>query len=105
MHWGKCIVPTVSIRRDSNLIKGCESALWLSHSLSDGRHYFLVDSDSVVIKGLAALILCRVNAKASVDILAVDFDQYFSILGLQKHLSPSRLNGIHALLKTIRTYC
>jgi len=99
--WGKSMPPQTDIRQDDYLLKGCESLVWLQHQQVDNKHYFTIDSDSNVIKGLAAIILCQVNGKTHEAIHKIDFEQCFHSLGLQKHLSDSRMNGFYNIYKTI----
>jgi cysteine desulfuration protein SufE len=60
-----------------------------------------MDSDSSIVKGLANLILCRVNGKSKEQITDINFDLYFNELGLKKYLSESRVNGVQALLEFV----
>lgn len=99
--WGKSLTQQENIREDNYLIKGCESSVWLKHQKIKQDHYFMVDSDSNVVKGLAILILCRIDGKNTDTIEQIDFKHYFSQLGLEKHLSQSRINGFNALYNAI----
>ncbi|MGH1485735.1 MAG: aminotransferase class V-fold PLP-dependent enzyme [Cellvibrionaceae bacterium] len=101
MQWGRLLDRNDVIRKDTFLLQGCESNVWIDCSLTEDRYYFSIDSDSNFIKGLAVVLLCRVQAKSAEDIMAVDFNKYFSDLGLGKHLSPTRTNGFHSLVDFI----
>ena len=90
------------LRVDSAQVRGCESNAWLYHCEIDGQHYFVADSDARIVKGLVALLLIACNGKSSAEITAFDPDNYFSQLGLQGQLSPSRTNGLLALAKAIK---
>ena len=90
------------LRVDSAQVRGCESNAWLYHCEIDGHHYFVADSDARIVKGLVALLLIACNGKSSAEITAFDPDNYFSQLGLQGQLSPSRTNGLLALAKAIK---
>ncbi|WP_346839654.1 aminotransferase class V-fold PLP-dependent enzyme [Microbulbifer sp. SAOS-129_SWC] len=103
MRWGKAIADKPAIRRDSNLVRGCESAAWLVHRENEGRHYFALDSDSRVVKGLGALLLSQVDGKTAAEIRALDIAGMFTDLGLAQHLSESRSNGFYALLQRTRS--
>ncbi len=84
-------------------VRGCESNAWLYHCEIEGKHYFIADSDARIVKGLIALLLIACNGKSSSEICAFDPDNYFSQLGLQGQLSPSRTNGLLALAKAIKS--
>ncbi|GAA5140257.1 SufS family cysteine desulfurase [Thalassotalea piscium] len=93
-----------SKRSDSTLIQGCESAAWLTYS-KDINHlyYFQTDSDAKIIRGLLAVVLLAFNGKSAAEILNFDINNYFSQLGLLKHLSPSRGNGLLAIVDKIKS--
>lgn len=101
MDWGKQIAPKPAIRTEANAVRGCETALWLSHAVQDGRHYFAVDGESRIIKGLAALLLAQVNGRTGPEIDAMDLTALVAGLGLTDHLSPSRNNGLRALISRL----
>lgn len=93
-----------SERNEQSLIQGCESAAWLTYSKDVNGHYiFLTDSDAKIIRGLLAVVLTAFNGKISAEILAFDIDQYFTQLGLMNHLSPSRGNGLLAIVEKIKS--
>jgi len=99
--WGRSMDEQAQIRQPAYFIKGCESSVWLKHHLNNEKHYFIVDSDSAVIKGLAALVLCRINNKSTKEIETIDFDTYFNSIGLSQHLSESRQNGFNSLFQAM----
>lgn len=103
-QWGACIAQKPTLRQDQYLVKGCETAVWLRHYQQGEQHYFIVDSDSSVIKGLAALLLVWFNGQTSAAIQSLSIEEKYQQLGLQKHLSPSRMNGFMALLNAIIKY-
>ncbi|TKB53671.1 SufE family protein [Ferrimonas aestuarii] len=85
-------------------VSGCESKAWLYHHQSDdGKHHFLADSESRIIKGLLVLILSACNHKHSSALAELDLESWFTELGLSAHLSPSRANGVAALIQTIKS--
>ncbi len=90
-------------KTDENLIKGCQSKVWLKGEKKDDKILFTADSDAVLTKGIIA-ILIRVfsNQKAS-DILAADTD-FIDKIGLKEHLSPTRANGLVSMIKNIKMY-
>ncbi len=104
-RWAARLAPKPEIRVAENFVEGCESEVWITHQKrSDGKHQFLIDTDSRVIKGLSVLLLLLVSGKTSDEILNLDFDEVFSQLGLEKYLSPSRSNGFRSLVNRIRTF-
>ena len=103
---GKQVTTKEYLRKDKNLLTGCESKLWINvdkkvSSDGDTIYFFTMDSDSNIVKGLANLILCRVNGKSKEQIADIKFDLYFNKLGLKKYLSESRVNGVQALLEFV----
>lgn len=85
-----------------NLVKGCESNTWLSYDLRpDGKIHFAADSEARIIRGLLALVLDIFNNKTAAEIREIDIDSIFSQLELQRHLSPSRGNGLKAVIDKI----
>ena len=89
-------------RTELSLITGCESHAWLICYKEEGNLFrFKADSDAKVIRGLFAIILAAVDNKTAAQISAFDMDNYFSELGLLQHLSPSRGNGLRAIVQKI----
>ncbi|MCV6615557.1 MAG: aminotransferase class V-fold PLP-dependent enzyme, partial [Cellvibrionaceae bacterium] len=103
LQWGASIASKAELRQDCRRIKGCEAALWLQADLIDGHYTFRHDSDSRLVRGLAALILTWVNGSDAETIKTYDFETQLQQLGLSKHLSPSRSNGIAALITRLRS--
>lgn len=91
-----------SKRSDANLVKGCQSQVWIEHIQVDNHFWFEVDSDAFIVKGLLGVILAAYNGKTPDDIAAFDIEQYFDQLGLMRHLSPTRGNGLRAMVEKIR---
>lgn len=92
-----------SDKTDRHLVPGCESRTWLVHQQSQGRFRFSADSDARIMKGLLTLIIEQFNDKTAAEIRAVDIQQLFATLALEQHLSPSRGNGLHAVVERIYT--
>ena len=90
-------------KTDDNIIKGCQSKVWLKGEQNDDKVTFTADSDAILTKGIIA-ILIRVfsNQKAS-DILNADMD-FIDEIGLKEHLSPTRANGLVSMIKNIKMY-
>lgn len=91
-------------RREDNFVHGCQSQVWLIHHFDDdnGRLYLLIDSDAMIVRGLAAIILVALNGKSPRDLLATDVDELFEELDLFRHISPTRGNGLRAMVGKIR---
>ncbi|MCH7349071.1 SufE family protein [Aeromonas sp. MR7] len=88
---------------EEHRLKGCESQAWLKGEKSeDGCWHFACDSDARIVRGLIVIVLAALNHKTAEAILAFDMDGYFTELGLEKHLSPSRGNGLRAIVLAIR---
>jgi cysteine desulfuration protein SufE len=90
-------------KTDQNLIKGCQSRVWLVAEKSNGKIYFRGESDAVIVKGLVALLLRVVSGRTSKEIAENDL-HFIDDLGLKQHLSPTRSNGLLAMVKQIRLY-
>ena len=101
IQWGKLIQPKADIRLPANLIKGCEIPVWLAHEQQGEQHYLGFDSDSSVMNGLAALLLVQVNGKTRTELAGLDLQHALRVLGLEKHLTPSRNNGLKAIIARI----
>lgn len=89
-------------KTDDRLVRGCQSQVWLDYERSDGKLDFSVDSDAVIVRGLLALVLCAVDHKTPEEILAFDIEAYFNAIDLLKHLSPTRGNGLRAMIERIK---
>ncbi|MBV4487064.1 SufE family protein [Pseudomonas sp. SWRI153] len=83
---------------DANRVHGCESQVWLVGALQDGHWQFSASSDARMIRGLVALLLLRVNGLSAAELRQVDLPDWFNQLGLSRQLSPSRSNGLNAVL-------
>lgn len=90
-------------KTDQNLIDGCQSRVWIACDEKDGRLYFRAESDALIVKGIVALVVRVVNGHTPAEIL--DADLYFiEKIGLTEHLSPTRSNGLLAMIKQVRMY-
>ena len=89
---------------DQNLIDGCQSRVWVQCDMTDdGRLVFTADSDALIVKGIIALLIQVISGHTPREIL--DADLYFiERIGLKDHLSPTRSNGLLAMVKQIRMY-
>lgn len=88
---------------EEHLVRGCQSQVWIDSSCKDGLFWFEADSDAFIVKGLLGVVLAAYNGKPAADILAYDIEEYFETLGLLKHLSSTRGNGLRAMVEKIRT--
>jgi cysteine desulfuration protein SufE len=86
-----------------NLIDGCQSRVWLQADYIDGKVHFQADSDAIIVKGIISMLVRVLSDRTPQEIL--DADLYFiDAIGLHDHLSPTRSNGLLAMLKQIRAY-
>jgi cysteine desulfuration protein SufE len=90
-------------RKEDNLIKGCQSKVWLQPELKNGKLYFHADSDALITKGLVALVVSVFNGQTPGDIASSDI-YFIKKIGLDSHLSPTRSNGLLAMLKQMKFY-
>ncbi len=90
-------------KTESNLIDGCQSRVWLQADYVDGRIHFSAESDALIVKGIVALLIRVLDNSTPQEIL--DTDLYFiEQIGLKEHLSPTRSNGLLAMVKQMRMY-
>jgi len=92
----------VEKQTDEHLIRGCQSKVWLHYQSDDNKFWFEADSDAFIVKGLLALVLAAYSGKSSEEILGFDIDAYFDSLDLMSHLTPTRGNGLRAMVARIR---
>jgi cysteine desulfuration protein SufE len=103
MQWGDRLPPVADPEKsDEHLVDGCESKVWLLGDVIDGHWQFRAASDARLIRGLVALLLARVNGLSAQDLQQVDLADWFNQLGLSRQLSPSRSNGLNAVLQKMR---
>ena len=88
-------------KTDANKVEGCQSQVWITHHVENGRHYFNATSDSHIVRGLQAVLLTFVNGLTSKEIQKLDMLAIFKRMGLEEHLSPSRRNGFLAMTNRI----
>lgn len=90
-------------RTDNYVIKGCQSRVWVDARLEDGKVYFAADSDAIITKGIIALLIRVMNGRTPKEI--IDLDLYFiDAIGLGENLSPTRSNGLVAMIKQMKMY-
>ena len=91
-------------RKNSNLIKGCQSRVWLQADLTpEGKVHFQAESDALIVKGIVTLLIRVLDQQTPDDILSADL-HFIEDIGLKDHLSPTRSNGLVAMLKQMKLY-
>lgn len=90
-------------RTEENLIKGCQSRVWVSAQLVDGKIVFEADSDAIITKGIVALLLRVLNHRTPREIIDSDLN-FIDRIGLKENLSPTRSNGLLAMIKQMKMY-
>ncbi len=90
-------------RTDAYLIKGCQSRVWLQAELEGGRVVFRADSDAVITRGIAAMLIRVFSGQTTQDIISAD-TSFIDRIGLQEHLSPTRSNGLLSMLKQMKLF-
>ncbi|RPD42004.1 SufE family protein [Chitinophaga barathri] len=90
-------------KTDDNLIRGCQSKVWLHAELTDGKLVFTADSDAVITKGLVGLVIQVLSGQTPKDIAEAEI-YFIDAIGLTSHLSPTRSNGLLSMLKQIKLY-
>ena len=93
-----------ALHTEERIVRGCQSQVWLEmeYDAQQDRLYLAVDSDALIVRGLAAMVLAALNRQSPRAIVDYDMDTYFEQLDLLKHLSPTRGNGVRAMVERIR---
>ena len=89
-------------KTDDYLLRGCQSQVWIDSEFDQGALHFEADSDAHIVRGLLCVVLAAYNHKTPQQILAFDIDGYFDGVDLVKHLSPTRGNGLRAMVQKIQ---
>ena len=90
-------------KTDNNLIKGCQSKVWLQGEQNNDKIVFTADSDAILTKGIIAILIRTFSNQSATDILDADMD-FIDQIGLKEHLSPTRANGLVSMIKNIKMY-
>ena len=90
-------------KTDNNLIKGCQSKVWLQSEKNNDKIVFTADSDAILTKGIIAILIRTFSNQSATDILDADMD-FIDQIGLKEHLSPTRANGLVSMIKNIKMY-
>ncbi len=104
IEMGKAVPPIKEeYKKPENLINGCQSRVWLHAEYIDGLVHFTADSDAVITKGIAWLLIRALNKNTADDIINADM-AFLDEIGLKEHLSPTRSNGLVSMLKQMKFY-
>ena len=90
-------------KTEENLIKGCQSKVWLHGQQNDGKIVFTADSDAILTKGIIAILIRAFSNQKAEDIINAD-TQFIDEIGLKEHLSATRANGLVSMIKNIKMY-
>lgn len=99
----ECPVIDERDKTEQNLIRGCQSRVWLSCEHRDGRLYFRADSDAVITRGIITLLIRALDGHTPQEILDAKLD-FIDAIGLREHLSPTRSNGLTSMVKQMKMY-
>ena len=90
-------------KTDNNLIEGCQSRVWLQADYTDGKVFFRAESDAMIVKGIVSLLIKVYSGHTPDEILGCE-PYFVEAIGLKEHLSPTRSNGLLAMIKQMRLY-
>jgi len=98
-------LPEISdqFKTDEYLINGCQSKVWLNAEYKDGKVYYQADSDAIIVKGIAALLVKTLNGETPDDIINTEL-HFIDKIGLKQNLSPTRSNGLLAMVKKMKLF-
>ncbi|KZY45371.1 MULTISPECIES: SufE family protein [unclassified Oleiphilus] len=91
-------------KTELNLVHGCQSQVWLVHNFDEASNklFFLIESDAIIVKGLASVVLATLNARSPAEIVAKDVEAIFNDMDLMRHISPTRGNGLRSMLERMK---
>jgi cysteine desulfuration protein SufE len=92
-----------ALKTDDHLIRGCQSQVWLNAEMKDGKVHFTADSDAIITKGIIATLVRVLNDQSPENIVNADL-HFIDAIGLKEHLSPTRSNGLLAMIKQMKIY-
>lgn len=90
-------------RTEQHLIEGCQSRVWVTAEMRDGKVYYTADSDAIITKGIIALLIRVMNGRTAEEAAALDL-YFIDAIGLGENLSPTRSNGLRAMVKQMKLY-
>ena len=93
----------ISYKTDDNLIKGCQSKVWVHAEMQDNKLIFTADSDAIITKGIIAILIRVFSNQTPKDIIEANTD-FIDKIGLKEHLSPTRANGLVSMIKQLKMY-
>ncbi len=98
-------LPTIEekYKTDDNIIKGCQSKVWVHAELNDNKLAFTADSDAIITKGIIAILIRAFSNHTPAEIIDAD-TQFIDEIGLKEHLSPTRANGLVSMIKQLKLY-
>ena len=104
IDYGKQLKPMPeSDKNPQNLIDGCQSSVWFTAKYEDGKIYYTGESDAILVKGMVALLIQVLDGQTPEDIAKADL-YFIDRIGLREHLSPTRSNGLAAMVKQMKLY-
>nr|WP_221197192.1 SufE family protein [Simiduia aestuariiviva] len=100
---GKALPPMDdALKTPERLVKGCQSNVWIEPEFDGARLIFTVGSDAVIVQGLLAVVMAAYQGQTPAAIINFDIDSYFKALDLERHLSPTRGNGLRAMVGRVK---
>lgn len=90
-------------KTNNNIIKGCQSKVWVHAEMKDDKVVFTADSDAIITKGIIAILIRAFSNQRPIDIIEAD-SNFIDDIGLKEHLSPTRANGLVSMIKQIKMY-
>ena len=93
----------VEYKTDNNLIEGCQSRVWLQADYADGKVHFRAESDAMIVKGIVSLLIKVYSGRTPDEILNTE-PRFVEAIGLKEHLSPTRSNGLLAMIRQMKLY-
>lgn len=90
-----------ALRNEKNLIEGCQSRVWVSSEMRDGKMYYSADSDAIITKGIVALLVKVMSGRSAEEVATMEL-YFIDEIGLGENLSPTRSNGLRAMVKQMK---
>ena len=90
-----------ALRNEKNLIEGCQSRVWVSSEMRDGKMYYSADSDAIITKGIVALLVRVMSGRSAEEVATMEL-YFIDEIGLGENLSPTRSNGLRAMIKQMK---
>lgn len=101
---GKKLPPIeASQKTEENIVRGCQSTVWLSAVFRNGRVYFFADSDAIIVKGLISMLIRVLSGNSPEDIVQAEL-QFIDTIGMHSHLAQTRSNGLRAMIRQMKNY-